>query len=78
MATGQMPHPDIFLIIRLAFIQTGLYSDWPLFRLAFIQTGLYSDWPLFIDICARQCKCCSVMKALFSAKQIFERKISRI
>jgi len=25
MATGQMPHPDIFLIIRLAFIQTGLY-----------------------------------------------------
>jgi len=36
MATGQMPHPDIFLIIRLAFIQTGLYSDWPLFGLAFI------------------------------------------
>jgi hypothetical protein len=62
MATGQMPHPDIFLIIRLAFIQTGLYSD----------------WPLFIGICARQCKCCSVMKALFSAKQIFELKISRI
>jgi hypothetical protein len=36
MATGQMPHPDIFLIIRLAFIQAGIYSDWPLFRLAFI------------------------------------------
>jgi hypothetical protein len=68
MATGQMPHPDIFLMI----------TGWLLFRLAFIRTGLYSDWPLFIGICARQCKCCSVMKALFSAKQIFERKISRI
>jgi hypothetical protein len=62
MATGQMPHPDIFLIIMLAVIQTGLYSD----------------WPLFISTCARQCKCCSVMKALFSAKQIFGLKNSRI
>jgi hypothetical protein len=42
------------------------------------QAGLCSDWPLVIGICARQCKCRSVMKALFSMKQIFELKNSRI
>jgi hypothetical protein len=51
MATGQMPHPDIFLIIRLASIYRYLRPPMQM---------LFSD------------------ERLFSVKQIFGLKISRI